>query len=68
MPSAAWQTQRDESSPLTTWLLNDVSESAKPILGSPRTVDIVHESLVHDWDLLRTWLAESRSVMRLQRL
>ncbi|PZO11654.1 MAG: hypothetical protein DCF25_18990 [Leptolyngbya foveolarum] len=67
MPNAAWQTQRDESSPLATWFINNVSTTAKPILGSPRTVDIVHESLVHDWDLLRTWLAESRSVMRLQR-
>ncbi|MEO1446348.1 MAG: hypothetical protein AAFV46_08940, partial [Cyanobacteria bacterium J06635_11] len=67
LPSAAWQTQRDESSPLTTWFLNNVSESAQPILGSPRTVDIVHESLIQDWDLLRTWLAESRSMMRLQR-
>ena len=67
MPNAAWQTQRDESSPLATWFINNVSTTAQPILGSPRTVDIVHESLVHDWDLLRTWLAESRSVMRLQR-
>ncbi|MEO0704308.1 MAG: caspase family protein [Cyanobacteria bacterium J06649_5] len=67
MPSAAWQTQRDESSPLTTWFLNNMSETVQPIFGSPRTIDIVHESLVHDWDLLRTWLAESRSVMRLQR-
>ena len=67
MPNAAWQTQRDESSPLTTWFIDNVSTTAKPMLGSPRTVDIVHESLVHDWDLLRTWLAESRSVMRLQR-
>lgn len=67
MPNAAWQTQRDESSPLATWFINNVSTTARPILGSPRTVDIVHESLVHDWDLLRTWLAESRSVMRLQR-
>ncbi len=67
MPSAAWQTQGDASSPLTTWFLNNVSETAKPLLGSPRTVEIIHESLVHDWDLLRTWLAESRSIMRLQR-
>lgn len=67
MPSAAWQTQRDEASPLTTWFINNVSTTAKPMLGSPRTVDIVHESLVHDWDLLRTWLAESRSIMRAQR-
>lgn len=67
MPGAAWQIQRDESSPLTSWFLNNVSATAKPILGSPRTVDIVHESLVHDWDLLRTWLAESRSVLRVQR-
>ncbi|PZO57787.1 MAG: hypothetical protein DCF15_06530 [Phormidesmis priestleyi] len=67
MPSAAWQTQGDASSPLTTWFLNNVSETAKPILGSPRTVEIIHESLVHDWDLLRTWLAESRSIIRLQR-
>lgn len=67
MPSAAWQTQGDASSPLTTWFLNNVSETARPILGSPRTVQIIHESLVHDWDLLRTWLAESRSIMRLQR-
>ncbi len=67
MPSAAWQTQGDASSPLTTWFLNNISETAKPILGSPRTVEIIHESLVHDWDLLRTWLAESRNIMRLQR-
>ena len=67
MPNATWQTQRDESSPLTTWFINNVSTTAQPVLGSPRTIDIVHESLVHDWDLLRTWLAESRSVMRLQR-
>ena len=67
MPNATWQTQRDESSPLATWFINNVSTTAKPILGSPRTIDIVHESLVHDWDLLRTWLAESRSVMRMQR-
>ncbi|MGC1309266.1 MAG: caspase family protein [Phormidesmis sp.] len=67
LPTAAWQTQRDESSPLTTWFLNNVSDTAKPIVGSPRTIEIVHKALVNDWDLLRTWLAESRSVMRLQR-
>jgi hypothetical protein len=67
IPGATWQTQRDESSPLTTWFVNHVSDTAKPLLGSPRTVEIVHKSLVNDWDLLRTWLAESRSVMRLQR-
>lgn len=67
IPGVAWQTQRDESSPLATWFLNNVSAAAKPILGSPRTVDIVHESLVQDWDLLRTWLAKSRSVLQIQR-
>ncbi|MGD1895624.1 MAG: caspase domain-containing protein [Phormidesmis sp.] len=67
LPSATWQTQRDESSPLNTWFLNNVPETPQPMLGSPRTVDIVHDSLVHDWDLLRTWLAESRSMMRQQR-
>ncbi|MEO1388219.1 MAG: caspase family protein [Cyanobacteria bacterium J06634_6] len=67
LPSAAWQTQRDESSPLSTWFLNNVSTTAKPLLDSPRTIDIVHDSLVNDWDLLRTWLAESRSTMRQQR-
>ena len=67
LPTAAWQTQQDESSPLTTWFLNNVSETAQPVLGSPRTVELIHKSLVNDWDLLRTWLAESRSVMRLQR-
>lgn len=67
IPSAVWQTQRDESSPLTAWFRKNVSDTARPILGSPRTVDIVHESLIHDWDLLRTWLSESRSLMRLQR-
>ncbi|MEM9947256.1 MAG: caspase family protein [Cyanobacteria bacterium P01_D01_bin.36] len=67
MPSATWQTQRDESSPLSTWFLDNVSTTAMPILGSPRTIDLVHDSLVNDWDLLRTWLAESRSIMRQQR-
>mgnify|MGYP001799785276 CR=1 FL=1 len=67
MPSATWQTQRDESSPLSTWFLDNVSTTATPILGSPRTVDLVHDSLVNDWDFLRTWLAESRSTMRQQR-
>ncbi len=67
MPTAVWQTQHDESSPLKTWLVSSASETAKPILGSPRTVDVVHKSLVNEWDLLRTWLAESRSILRLQR-
>lgn len=67
MPSATWQTQRDEASPLSTWFVNNVSTTAKPIIGSPRTVEIVHDSLVNDWDLLRTWLAESRNTMRQQR-
>lgn len=67
MPTAVWQTQRDESSPLTTWFLNNVSSKAQPVLGSPVTVEIVHKSLVNEWDLLRTWLAESRSILRLQR-
>ena len=67
LPTAAWQTQADESSPLTAWFLNNVSDGQQPVLGSPRTVEIVHKSLVNDWDLLRTWLAESRSVLRLQR-
>ncbi len=67
MPSAAWQTQRDESSPLSTWFLDNASTIATPILGSPRTVDLVHDSLVNDWDLLRTWLAESRATMRQRR-
>jgi len=67
LPTAAWQTQADESSPLATWFSNNVSDVSQPVLGSPRTVEIVHKSLVNDWDLLRTWLAESRSVLRLQR-
>ncbi len=67
MPTAVWQTQRDESSPLTTWFLNNVSNKAQPVLGSPVTVEIVHKSLVNEWEFLRTWLAESRSVLRLQR-
>ncbi|MGB7248105.1 MAG: caspase family protein [Phormidesmis sp.] len=65
--SAAWQTQRREPSPLSTWFSNNVSNTPKPIIGSPRTIDIVHESLVQDWDLLRAWLADSRGVMRSQR-
>ncbi|MEO1619631.1 MAG: hypothetical protein AAFU53_01210, partial [Cyanobacteria bacterium J06632_3] len=67
LPNATWQTQRDESSPLSTWFLDNISTTAKPMIGSPRTVDIVHDSLVNDWDLLRTWLAESRNTMRQQR-
>ena len=67
MPDAAWQTQRDESSPLTTWFLKNVTATTHPVLDSPQTVDIVHECLVQDWLLLRTWLAESRSMTRQQR-
>ncbi|MFK8183391.1 MAG: caspase family protein [Phormidesmis sp.] len=67
LPTAAWQTQADEASPLAAWFLNNVSDVQQPVLGSPRTIEIVHKSLVNDWDLLRTWLAESRSVLRLQR-
>ena len=67
MPTAVWQTQHDDASPLKTWLVSSVSTTAKPVLGSPRTVDVVHKSLVNEWDLLRTWLAESRSILRLQR-
>ncbi len=67
MPAAAWQTQQDESSPLKTWFLNNLSAKSAPLLSSPRTVEIVHDSLVTDWDLLRSWLSESRSVLRQQR-
>ena len=67
IPSATWQTQQDESSPLSTWFLDNMTTTVKPVLGSPRIVDLIHDSLVNDWDLLRTWLAESRSVMRQQR-
>ncbi|MEL6159424.1 MAG: caspase family protein [Cyanobacteria bacterium J06627_32] len=67
LPSATWQTQRDESSPLSTWFLNNVPTAPQPVIGSPRTLDIVHDSLINDWDLLRTWLAESRQTMRQQR-
>lgn len=67
IPAAVWQTQRDESSPLSTWFLNNVSNVAQPVVGSPVTVEIVHKSLVNEWDLLRTWLAESRGVLRVQR-
>ncbi|MEM8502529.1 MAG: caspase family protein [Cyanobacteria bacterium P01_D01_bin.1] len=66
IPAAAWQTRQDEASPLKTWFLSNSSVST-PLLGSPRTVEIVHDSLVNDWDLLRKWLAESRSVLRQQR-
>ncbi|MEO0808545.1 MAG: hypothetical protein AAFY33_19775, partial [Cyanobacteria bacterium J06643_4] len=67
MPGATWQTQQDESSPLSTWFLDNISTTTQPLLDSPIVVDLVHDSLVHDWDLLRTWLAESRSLMRQQR-
>ena len=67
LPTAAWQTQADESSPLKAWFSKNVSNAERPVLGSPRTVEIVHKSLVNDWDLLRTWLVESRSMLRLQR-
>ena len=66
IPNATWQTQRDESSPLTTWFLNPISATTQPGLDSPRTVDIVHESLVQDWPLLRTWLTSSRRIMTRQ--
>ncbi|MBE9059877.1 caspase family protein [cf. Phormidesmis sp. LEGE 11477] len=67
IPAAAWQVQQDDTSPLKTWFLNNLSSSSTPLLSSPRTVEIVHDSLVNDWDLLRTWLSESRSVLRQQR-
>ncbi len=67
MPAAAWQTQQDDASPLRTWFLNNLSSKSTPLLGSPRTVEIMHDSLVTDWDLLRSWLSESRSVLRQQR-
>ncbi len=67
VPTAAWQTQQDGVSPLKTWFLNNSASVSTPLLGSPRTVEIVHDSLVNDWDLLRSWLAESRSVLRQQR-
>ncbi|MEM6451387.1 MAG: caspase family protein [Cyanobacteria bacterium P01_D01_bin.105] len=67
LPTAVWKTQTDESSLLTKWFSNHVSDVPQPVLGSPRTIEIVHKSLVNDWDLLRTWLAESRSMLRLQR-
>jgi hypothetical protein len=67
MPTAVWQTQTDEASPLTTWFLNNVQNKTQPILGSPVTIDIIHKSLVNDWDLLRSWLTESRNLLRLQR-
>jgi len=67
LPGATWQTQRDQTSPLTTWFVKNMPSTAQPLLGSPRTVEMVHDSLVNDWDVLRTWLAESRSTMRQQR-
>lgn len=67
IPAAIWQTQKDDTSPLKTWFLNNLSSASTPLLGSPRTVEIVHDSLVNDWDLLRSWLTESRSVLRQQR-
>ncbi len=67
VPSATWQTQREQASPLNTWLVNNALSKTEPLLGSPRIVEMVHDSLVNDWGLLRAWLAESRSTMRQQR-
>lgn len=41
--------------------------SALPKTNPDTAIDIVHESLIRTWPLLRQWLAESRSVLLQQR-
>ena len=52
-----------------------VHQEIQPLPTSPRsgwvayeeTVDVVHEALIRNWPLLRTWLDENREMLRRQR-
>ncbi|MBD0266811.1 MAG: caspase family protein [Cyanobacteria bacterium Co-bin8] len=70
LPEATWTTPKflkQDSSRVIASLLKrtqaPVAETSRPV----PTLDIVHESLIRSWPLLRQWLEENRHIIWLQR-
>ncbi|MBD0335935.1 MAG: caspase family protein [Cyanobacteria bacterium Co-bin13] len=70
LPEAAWTTpkflKQDRSRVIANLLNRTQTPVVEPSVPVP-TLDIVHESLIRSWPLLRQWLEESRHVIWLQR-
>jgi WD40 repeat protein/energy-coupling factor transporter ATP-binding protein EcfA2 len=51
-----------------SWDVGQVSTGEAPIASDcPETIDVVHEALIRNWSLLRSWLDENREMLRRQR-
>lgn len=69
LPEAAWRTPsslKQDGSPAITWLLQRTQLPVNLPSAGP-TLDVVHESLIRTWPLLRQWLEQSRQVLWCQR-
>ncbi|MCG8364247.1 MAG: caspase family protein, partial [Pseudanabaenales cyanobacterium] len=67
LPSIAWPTQNRTATSLSTWFLENLTSSGNVRRDSPIYIDIVHESLIRSWPLLRQWLTHQRHALRQQR-
>ncbi|MDJ0702947.1 MAG: caspase family protein [Leptolyngbyaceae cyanobacterium MO_188.B28] len=70
LPSIAWPTQNQTKaslSALSSWFLQNPAPAEPVPQSSPVYIDIVHESLIRSWPLLREWLNHQRHVVREQR-
>ncbi|MCG8361864.1 MAG: caspase family protein [Pseudanabaenales cyanobacterium] len=67
LPSIAWPTQNRTAASLSAWFLQNPAASGTQSQNSPVHIDIVHESLIRSWPLLRQWLNHQRHTLRQQR-
>ena len=67
LPSIAWPTQNRTASSLSAWFLQNPTPAKTVRQDFPVYLDIVHESLIRSWPLLREWLNQQRHILRQQR-
>ncbi|MDJ0707549.1 MAG: caspase family protein [Leptolyngbyaceae cyanobacterium MO_188.B28] len=67
LPSIAWPTQNRKGASLSAWFIQNPVVSKSISQNSAIYIDIVHESLIRSWPLLREWLNDQRHILRQQR-
>ncbi|MDJ0701952.1 MAG: caspase family protein [Leptolyngbyaceae cyanobacterium MO_188.B28] len=67
LPSIAWPTQHRTAASLSAWFLQNPAASKTVSKSSSIYIDIVHESLIRSWPLLRQWIENQRHILRRQR-
>ena len=67
LPAIAWSSQNRTTTALSTWFLKQSGAVGDIRQHAAVYIDIVHESLIRSWPLLREWLNHQRQALRRQR-